>query len=109
MYNENGYADVNKTRLYYEIVGSGETLILLHAFGMDTRQWDDQFELFSQHYRVIRFDLRGFGKSAVPTQVPYTHMEDLKALLDYLEINKAHILGHCYGMPSGNQLCYHIS
>lgn len=41
--------------------------------------------------------MRGFGKSAVPSGINYTHAEDLKSLLDNLGINKAHILGHSFG------------
>src|SRR5689334_19941744 len=91
-----GTAEVNHTRLYYEVAGSGPPLVLIHGFDLDTRMWDDQFEVFAQHYRVVRYDVRGFGKSARPTE-PYAHEEDLKALLDYLGIAQAHIVGMSMG------------
>jgi len=90
-------ANVNDTNIYYEEKGAGYPLILVHGFGMDNRSWKYQFDYFSQHFRVIRYDLRGFGKSDVPTNTPYSHHDDLKSLLDYLKITKVHILGHSMG------------
>jgi 3-oxoadipate enol-lactonase len=95
---QSGFAEVNGTRLYYEIVGRGSHLVLIHGFTLDTRMWDDQFEAFSQHYRVLRYDARGFGKSALPVQgESYSHREDLKALLDHLKVSQAFILGLSMG------------
>jgi len=60
--------------------------------------WDDQFDSFSQEYRVIRYDLRGFGKSACPSPgQKYCHTEDLKALLGYLKISQASVMGLSMG------------
>jgi pimeloyl-ACP methyl ester carboxylesterase len=67
---ETGVAPVNGAKLYYEIAGSGRPLVLLHAGLMDCRMWDDQFSDFAQHYRVIRYDLRGYGKPDWPA-APY--------------------------------------
>lgn len=94
---ESGIADVNGTRLYYEVAGDGLSLVLIHGFTLDTRMWDDQFEEFAQQYRVVRYDVRGFGKSALPTEESYSHVDDLKALLNHLEIVQAHILGLSMG------------
>lgn len=91
------YADVNGTRLYYEVAGSGHPLVLIHGFSLDTRMWDDQLAPFAEYYRVIRYDMRGFGKSALPTEEPYRSADDLKALLDHLGIAHAHILGLSLG------------
>jgi len=97
MNNQNGFAEVNGTRIYYETAGSGHPLVLIHGYTLDTRMWDDQFETFAQHYQVIRYDMRGFGKSAFPTDENYTHPDDLRALLEHLEIEHAHILGLSMG------------
>jgi 3-oxoadipate enol-lactonase len=94
---QTGFAEVNGTRLYYEIAGSGHPLVLIHGSTLDTRMWDDQFEPFAQHYTVVRYDVRGFGKSALPTGEPHARPDDLKALLDYLEIAHAYILGLSMG------------
>ena len=88
-----GFADVNGTRLYYEVAGVGHPLVFLHGSGLDTRMWDDQFELFAERYRVIRYDYRGHGRSMTPPQSTYTDHDDLKAMLDYLGVSRAHIVG----------------
>ena len=97
MDKEMGFADVNGTRLYYEVAGNGHPLVLIHGFSLDTRMWDDQFELFARDYKVIRYDVRGYGKSAVPGSDGYYHADDLRTLLDHLGIGHAHILGLSLG------------
>jgi pimeloyl-ACP methyl ester carboxylesterase len=93
-----GYAEVNGTRLYYETAGAGHPLVLIHGYTLDSRMWDDQFETLSKKYRVLRYDLRGFGKSAYPSpDKSYCHTEDLRALLDYLKISKAYVMGLSMG------------
>ena len=95
---ESGFAKINGSKIYYEIVGTGEPLILIHGWSFDTRCWDGQFNRFSKEYRVLRYDLRGFGRSALPDSgVVYSHTKDLVSLLDYLNIKKAHIAGHSFG------------
>jgi len=93
-----GMAEVNGTRLYYEVAGKGDPIVLIHGNGGDCRHWDDQFEVFAKSHKVIRYDVRGYGKSAVPVQGgSYGDHEDLKALLGYLGISKAHIAGFSMG------------
>lgn len=88
-----GYVDVNGTRLYSEIAGAGRPVVLIHGFTLDTTMWDDQFLPFARHFQVIRYDMRGFGRSALPTGEPYSHAEDLKGLLDALGVDRAHLVG----------------
>ncbi len=88
-----GYAEVNGTKLYFEQIGKGHPVILLHGFTLDTRMWDDQFEIFGEKYKVLRYDLRGFGKSELPTDEKYNHSDDLKGLMDYLDLAKAYLVG----------------
>lgn len=87
-----GYAPVNETKLYYEVAGDGPALILLHAGIADSRMWDGHFERYSKQFRVVRYDLRGFGKSKIPPG-SYSGYADLAGLMDHLEIERAHILG----------------
>ena len=94
---QTGNAEVNGTRLYYEVAGSGFPVVFIHGFGADTRVWDAQVEPFAAHYRVIRYDSRGFGRSSVPDGGGYAHPDDLKALLDYLHVSQAHIIGQSMG------------
>ena len=91
--NFSGVAEVNNTQLYYEVAGAGFPVVFIPGFTLDTRMWDDQFETFAQSYQFIRYDMRGFGKSAVPTDKVYSHVDDLKALLDHLGLNQIFLVG----------------
>jgi len=84
---------VNGTNFYYEQAGSGHPLVLIHGFTLNTQMWDDQFGVFAQQYRVIRYDTRGSGHSAMPTDEPFSEVEDLHALLDALGVSSAFVLG----------------
>src|SRR5260370_200655 len=64
---QTGFADVNGTRLYYEVAGTGHPLLLIHGGLGDRRLWDDQFNVFGQHYRDIRFYVRSFAAYAPNT------------------------------------------
>jgi 3-oxoadipate enol-lactonase len=91
-----GFADVNGARLYYEVGGEGHPLLLLHAGIADSRMWDDQFSVFAQHYNVIRYDFRGFGKSAMPPGLFSSH-QDVASLLNFLNVEKAYVIGQSFG------------
>ena len=91
-----GFIETNGTKLYYEMLDEGHPLVLLHGGYMDRRMWDDQFEVFARKYQVIRYDIRGFGKSEMP-QVLYSHVEDLYALLKHLNVKQAYLLGLSLG------------
>src|SRR2546426_5837738 len=54
--------------------------------------WDEQFRIFAEHNKVVRYDVRGFGKSSRPKE-EYSDAEDLFSLLNHLKIRKATILG----------------
>ena len=89
---------VNGTKLFCERAGSGDTVVLVHGGGGDRRHWDDQFAALAEHYDVLRYDLRGYGKSDNPVEgEPYRHEDDLNALLGELGIAKAHIAGYSLG------------
>jgi pimeloyl-ACP methyl ester carboxylesterase len=93
---ETGFVEAGGGRLYVETAGSGAAVIFLHGFSLDARMWDDQVEAFAPHYRVVRYDLRGFGRSDVPTG-PYSPADDLKALMRQLDISRAHLVGLSLG------------
>jgi len=94
---QTGYAEINGTKLYYEIAGVGHPLTLIHGGLVDRHLWDDQFEAFAQHYRTIRYDIRGFGNSAVPTDGDFTLVDDLYHLLTFLGIEKTYLMGLSLG------------
>jgi len=89
---ETGYAEVDGGRLYYETSGKGPALVLIHAGFLDSRMWDTQFQLFSENYRVIRYDVRGFGKSDV-ARTKFSDYKDLHGLLDHLRVKTASLVG----------------
>lgn len=91
-----GYANLGDGKLYYEIQGKGEVLVLIHAGFVDSGMWDGQWDAFTQHYRVLRFDMRGFGKSD-PATGPVSRRQDLYRLLQELGIEHAHLLGCSMG------------
>jgi len=93
------YAELNGIKIAYEIHGEGYPLILLHGFAMYKEFWKWQVKELSKEFRVVTLDIRGCGKSDHPTE-QYS-MEDLaddiKELLDYLNIDKVHLGGHSFG------------
>ena len=86
------YAEINGATLYYEIAGAGETVVLLHAGIADHRMWDETFAALAQQYRVLRYDLRGFGLTTAPA-APFSHHEDLHGLLTQLGIERTALVG----------------
>lgn len=88
---------INGTTIYCECTGDGEPIVFIHGFSLDRRMWDDQVEHFAKTHRVIRYDLRGFGRSSLPATTPYSHAEDLRALLDHYAIPKTHLVGLSLG------------
>jgi pimeloyl-ACP methyl ester carboxylesterase len=94
-----GHADVNGIKLYYEIHGSGQPLVLLHGgFGMIEMFGANLTELASKH-RVIAVDLQGHGRTADINRPisPEFMADDIAALLKYLKIEKADIMGYSLG------------
>jgi len=96
---DSGYVNVDGGKLFYEIAGKGEDIVLLHD-GMVNRQiWDEQFLVMARNYRVVRYDRRAYGKSSDP-QVQYSHIDDLNQIFIQLKIIKAVV----FGMSSGGRL-----
>jgi pimeloyl-ACP methyl ester carboxylesterase len=92
--HQTGTAYVNGTELYYEVAGTGHPFTLIHGLLLDRRSWDDQFEVFAQQYKVLRYDVRGWGDSAQEeAEPPFSPRQDLLDLLQYLNIDKTYLLG----------------
>jgi pimeloyl-ACP methyl ester carboxylesterase len=93
------FADVNGIKICYEERGKGEPVILIHGFGVTKEEWIAQFVPLSEHFRVIRLDNRGAGKSDRPNEPYFMEMfaDDVVGLMDYLKIDKAHIIGWSLG------------
>jgi pimeloyl-ACP methyl ester carboxylesterase len=91
---ESGFVTIGSANLYYEIAGKGQPLVLVHAGVADSRQWNNEFADFSQDYRVLRYDLRGYGKSS-PSAGEFSHMGDLNALLEKHHLHQPSVLIGC--------------
>ena len=96
---DSGYINVNGCKLYYEVAGDSEHIVLLHDGLVDLQIWDEQFPLLARNYRVVRYDRRKYGKSSDP-QANYSHIEDLNQVFIQLKIDKAVV----FGMSAGGGL-----
>jgi pimeloyl-ACP methyl ester carboxylesterase len=76
--------------------GDRTPLVLIHADWTDSGIWHPLIPLLRDRYRVITYDLRGFGRSSRPEQ-PFTRLDDLRALLDHFGIEQAVAVGHSGG------------
>ncbi len=108
---ESGYIPVSEGgQIYYESVGEGLPVILLHGHTLDMRMWDPQVQpLVDAGYRVIRPEMRGYGRSSKQRPgVQFTHMDDMLTVMDSLHIDKAHIVGLSMGgFVAGDMVAMH--
>ncbi len=100
------FLEVDDTSIYYEISGTGQPIVFIHAGVADSRQWNNEFEYFAADNHVIRYDLRGFGKSK-STDSNYNDLHDLTMLLDHLNLDQTMIMIGC-SMGGGLALDYAI-
>jgi pimeloyl-ACP methyl ester carboxylesterase len=88
-------------KLYYEETGSGAPVVFVHEFAGDYRSWEPQVRFLCRRYRCITFNARGWPPSEVPQEVAkYSQAracDDIRAVLDGLKIDKAHIVGLSMG------------
>ena len=101
------FAQINGMKIYYEIHGSGDTIVLLHhGFGC-TKIWKDIYpHLVQKGYRVIMYDRRGYGQSERGADFEEFYISDtfrsesvkeLAMLKEFLDIDSFHIIGQCEG------------
>ncbi len=93
---ETGFAPVVEGQLYFERSGHGPALVLIHSAFLDRRLWDAQMESFATDHTVIRYDVRGHGRSTGDLAAA-SSVDDLTALLNHLEVRSAYLLGNSYG------------
>jgi pimeloyl-ACP methyl ester carboxylesterase len=96
-----GYAPVNGLKMYYEVHGKGEPLVLLHgSFMAITNNWDGWISELSKTRKVIAIEMQGHGRTADNLQRDITSenlADDVAALLDYLKISSADLMGYSMG------------
>jgi 3-oxoadipate enol-lactonase len=93
-------------KLHYEVAGEGPVVTLIHPGLWDMRTWDREFGVLTESgYRVLRYDVRGYGKSSRPEPgATYSHVRDLEALLEANEVISTALIG-C-SMGGGIELDY---
>jgi 3-oxoadipate enol-lactonase len=93
------WADINGIRMYYESHGQGDAIVFAHGAGGNHLSWWQQVPFFRQKYRCVTFDHRGFGRTEDVPNGPggNAYQEDLHALLDTLEIERAYLVAQSMG------------
>jgi pimeloyl-ACP methyl ester carboxylesterase len=95
---ESGVLQYDGGALAWESAGEGPDVVFLHPGLWDGRVWDEQFGVFSRTYRVLRFDFRGYGRSSRPEPGrPYSHVDDLAAVMDAASVERAALVGCSMG------------
>jgi len=105
---QSGFADANGARLYYEVYGEGEPLLLIMGLGANHLAWTAQVPVYAREFRVIVFDNRGTGQSDFPEGGDYTIpllADDAAALLDALGIDAANV----YGVSMGGMIAQEMA
>jgi len=95
-----GFIESDSERIYFECWGdTGDAVILSHGLGGSHAVWYQQVAFLSQHYRVITWDQRGFGRSSQATGTigPKPGVDDMVRVLDSLDVDKAHVIGQSMG------------
>lgn len=95
-----GYVTVpDGEKIWYETAGSGPDLVLTHGLGGNAAVWYQQVPYFAQHYRVISWDQRGFGRStnAAGNHGPRAAIGDLAEIMDHLGVERADVVGQSMG------------
>ncbi len=94
--SHDGFIEHAGARIHYTSSGQGKALVFVHAGIADSRMWQPQIEYFAPRYRVVTFDLRGFGQTAMVAG-DFSDAEDLRAVMDALAIEKAVVIGCSMG------------
>ncbi|MFX0034163.1 MAG: alpha/beta fold hydrolase [Candidatus Hermodarchaeota archaeon] len=99
MMNEHLFVKINGLKICYKMQGEGKPVFLIHGLGVKKEFWIAQIGALSSKFKVIYFDLKGAGKSDRPSE-PYTmetYIDEIRGLLNFLDITKAHFIGHSFG------------
>ncbi len=96
MTTQTDFAELNGANFYYEKAGDGPPVVFIHAGIADGRMWNEQFEALAGSFSVTRYDMRGFGRT-LPVDGPFSHHEDLAALLSHWGIARPSLVGCSMG------------
>lgn len=93
---ESGYVDVGGRELHYAVSGDGPVVVLIHSAIADSSLWDAQAAALSPGFRVVRYDVAGYGRSPLRPG-PFSHVRDLHELLTHVGVERAAVVGNSMG------------
>jgi pimeloyl-ACP methyl ester carboxylesterase len=104
------YLSLPNLKLYYEMIGEGPPLLMIHGLGSSSRDWEKQIDPFAQKYKVVTLDLRGHGRSEKPPGSYSVRMfaEDTAGLMRELNIIPSHVVGISMGGMVAFELAVHF-
>lgn len=91
---KSGFVTIDNAQLYYETAGNGLPFVMIHAGVADSRQWNNEFAFFARNYQVLRYDMRGYGKSE-PVEGEFSHMNDFVSVLNALRLREPVVIMGC--------------
>jgi 3-oxoadipate enol-lactonase len=88
--------DVDGAHIAYRIDGEGPDFVLVHAGIADMRMWDPLVALLARRFRIVRYDMRGFGETTYP-DAPFSNSDDLAALMSAVKVERCVLAGASFG------------
>jgi len=95
-FDRSGYVKVGADSLYFECVGTGPVVVLIHDGLVHREVWDAQVRPLAETFTVVRYDRRAYGNSPSPSE-PFSNVEDLNRLFEHLGIDRATLVGMSAG------------
>ena len=106
---QSGYAEINGVKIWYAVFGHGQPVLLLHGGLANSNYWGNLVPALSNDYQVVVMDSRGHGRSSRSSEpLGYDLMaSDVLALMDFLKLDKAAIIGWSDGAIIGLDIAIH--
>jgi 3-oxoadipate enol-lactonase len=95
----------NGAQFYVDERGAGMPLVFLHGFSFDSDMWLAQLDYFARDYRVLAYDARGFGRSSLPTEQPWSALADLDAIVQQRQADPVVLLAHSMAAITACDYC----
>lgn len=88
--------ELDRRRLFYDVTGDGPAVVLVHSAIADHTLWDSQVDALRDRFRVVRYDMPGYGRSPLPGG-PLSPVGDLERLLEHVGAERAAVVGNSFG------------
>lgn len=95
---------VHGASIHSEVAGQGPGLVFIHAGVADSRMWDAEFAAFQDRFRVMRFDMRGFGRTPMPSG-KFSYHDDVASVMRASGVEKATLVGCSFGANVAVETC----